>query len=109
MKKDQDTAAASPQVEDAAAAGVHGFLTQYVDDIGPTLQLNLITGGRSNPTYTVTDGHHQWVLRRPPHGLVLQSAHDMRREFRVMAALAPTAVPVPQPIAYCEDESILGA
>ncbi|HVM40633.1 MAG TPA: phosphotransferase, partial [Acidimicrobiia bacterium] len=47
------------------------------------LQASLISGGRSNLTYEITDGEHRWVLRRPPLGHVLPTAHDMRREYRV--------------------------
>ncbi|MFF9897372.1 phosphotransferase family protein [Streptomyces longispororuber] len=75
---------------------------------GP-LTARLIEGGRSNLTYTVTDGDARWVVRRPPLGHVLATAHDMRREHRVISALHPTAVPVPRPVLLCEDESVLGA
>ncbi|GAA5010460.1 phosphotransferase family protein [Streptomyces siamensis] len=69
----------------------------------------LIEGGRSNLTYAVTDGTAKWVVRRPPLGHVLATAHDMKREHRVISALHPTAVPVPAPLLLCEDESVLGA
>ncbi|MFE9403113.1 phosphotransferase family protein [Streptomyces sp. NPDC006530] len=75
---------------------------------GP-LRARLIEGGRSNLTYVVTDGTGQWVVRRPPLGHVLATAHDMRREHRVISALHPTAVPVPEPVLLCEDESVLGS
>ncbi|MEH0422106.1 phosphotransferase family protein [Streptomyces sp. B21-083] len=69
----------------------------------------LIEGGRSNLTYAVTDGATRWVVRRPPLGHVLATAHDMRREHRVISALHPTSVPVPRPVLLCEDESVLGS
>ncbi|USQ87398.1 phosphotransferase family protein [Streptomyces phaeoluteigriseus] len=69
----------------------------------------LIEGGRSNLTYAVTDGGSRWVVRRPPLGHVLATAHDMRREHRVIDALHPTSVPVPRPVLLCEDEEVLGA
>ncbi|MFJ3140685.1 phosphotransferase family protein [Streptomyces sp. NPDC086843] len=69
----------------------------------------LIEGGRSNLTYTVTDGAATWVVRRPPLGHVLATAHDMKREHRVISALHPTKVPVPRPVLLCEDEEVLGA
>ncbi|RMI30512.1 phosphotransferase [Nocardia stercoris] len=69
----------------------------------------LIAGGRSNLTYAVSDGASQWILRRPPLGHVLATAHDMGREFRVMSALADTDVPVPRTYALCTDAGILGA
>ncbi|MET9345721.1 phosphotransferase family protein [Streptomyces termitum] len=75
---------------------------------GP-LEARLIEGGRSNLTYVVTDGTGRWVVRRPPLGHVLATAHDMRREHRVIAALGPSAVPVPGTVLLCEDEEVLGA
>ncbi|MFJ6572904.1 phosphotransferase family protein [Streptomyces sp. NPDC091292] len=69
----------------------------------------LIEGGRSNLTYAVTDGTARWVVRRPPLGHVLATAHDMRREHRVIEALHPTAVPVPETLLLCADEDVLGA
>lgn len=75
---------------------------------GP-LRGELIEGGRSNLTYLVGDGTNQWVLRRPPLGHVLATAHDMSREYRVMTALAPTDVPVPATYLLCDDEGVTGA
>lgn len=69
----------------------------------------LIEGGRSNLTYALSDGTSQWVVRRPPLGHVLATAHDMKREHRVISALHPTSVPVPAPVLLCEDEEVLGA
>ena len=69
----------------------------------------LFDGGRSNLTYRLTDGSHDWVLRRPPLGHLLATAHDMVREYRVMSALAPTSVPVPAMVMLCEDTSVIGA
>ncbi|MGW0535471.1 phosphotransferase family protein [Streptomyces sp. NPDC003032] len=76
---------------------------------GGPLTARLIEGGRSNLTYAVTDGAARWVVRRPPLGHVLATAHDMKREHRVIAALHPTDVPVPAPVLLCEDDSVLGA
>jgi aminoglycoside phosphotransferase (APT) family kinase protein len=70
------------------------------------LRFALISGGRSNLTYRVDMGDRSVALRRPPLGHVLPTAHDMRREYRVLAALADSAVPVPRPIALCEDASV---
>ncbi|ANZ43332.1 acyl-CoA dehydrogenase [Lentzea guizhouensis] len=69
----------------------------------------LFRGGRSNLTYRVSDGTRTWVLRRPPLGHVLATAHDMAREFRVISALAGTAVPVPGTHRLVEDPSVIGA
>ncbi|ANB05526.1 acyl-CoA dehydrogenase [Streptomyces ambofaciens] len=75
---------------------------------GP-LSGRLIEGGRSNLTYAVSDGTARWVVRRPPLGHVLATAHDMKREHRVISALHPTNVPVPRTVLLCEDEEVLGA
>ncbi|MEI5521545.1 phosphotransferase family protein [Streptomyces brasiliscabiei] len=77
--------------------------------VGGPLTGRLIEGGRSNLTYEVTDGTARWVVRRPPLGHVLATAHDMKREHRVISALHPTDVPVPRPVLLCDDEEVLGA
>jgi aminoglycoside phosphotransferase (APT) family kinase protein len=79
--------------------------------IGPAdpLSARLLTGGKSNLTYEITDGITTWVLRRPPLGHVLDTAHDMRREYRVMNALRDTPVPVPATYALNDDASLIGA
>lgn len=77
--------------------------------VGGPLSARIVEGGRSNLTYIVTDGTSRWVVRRPPLGHVLATAHDMKREHRVISALHPTAVPVPEPVVLCEDEAVLGA
>ncbi|UQA96325.1 phosphotransferase family protein [Streptomyces halobius] len=76
---------------------------------GGPLRARLVEGGRSNLTYRVTDGTASWVVRRPPLGHVLATAHDMRREHRVISALHDTPVPVPETLLLCEDESVIGA
>jgi aminoglycoside phosphotransferase (APT) family kinase protein len=68
----------------------------------------LMQGGRSNLTYRLTDGRSTWVLRRPPLGGLTPSAHDMAREYRVVAALWDTPIPVARAVALCEDTSVLG-
>ncbi len=73
------------------------------------LSAELITGGKSNLTYSVSDGTQEFVVRRPPLGHVLATAHDMVREHRIMSALAPTDVPVPTTYALCEDVEVIGA
>lgn len=68
----------------------------------------LIAGGRSNLTYRLTFGAADLVLRRPPLGHVLPTAHDMSREYRVLSALHGTAVPVPRPLVLCQDTDVIG-
>jgi aminoglycoside phosphotransferase (APT) family kinase protein len=91
-----------------------GRLRGYLDRERPglvsgPLSARLIQGGRSNLTYSVTDGTGRWVVRRPPLGHVLATAHDMQREHRAISALHTTAVPVPEPVLLCEDESVIGS
>lgn len=69
------------------------------------LRAELIAGGRSNLTYALDDDTHRWVLRRPPLGHVLSTAHDMAREHRVISALHDSAVPVPTTVLQCPAES----
>src|SRR5262245_36908501 len=82
------------------------FFREFVPGGDAPLRFELISGGRSNLTYRVHMGAHSVALRRPPLGHVLPTAHDMRREYRVLAALADSPVPVPRPIALCEDASV---
>lgn len=67
-----------------------------------------LTGGQSNPTYLLTSGSQQLVLRKKPPGTLLASAHAVDREYRVMKALQHSAVPVPKLFAFSEDNSIVG-
>lgn len=80
---------------------------------GSLTGVSLISGGRSNLTYRLDfggqAGDQVLVLRRPPLGHVLPTAHDMSREYRVLSALAGTSIPVPTPVAFCEDTEITGA
>ncbi|MBN9096516.1 MAG: phosphotransferase family protein [Pseudonocardia sp.] len=86
---------------------LQAFLDAEVGGIG-RLHAELICGGRSNLTYRLTDGRSDWVLRRPPLGELTPSAHDMGREFRVVAALRDSGVPVARAVVHCEDPSVIG-
>ena len=66
-------------------------------------------GGYSNLTYLLRSGDRELVLRRPPFGARVETAHDMGREFRILSALRPVFAKVPRPLLYCEDRSVLGA
>ncbi|MFG6197124.1 phosphotransferase family protein [Nonomuraea sp. JJY05] len=85
------------------------WMGRNVPGAGEPLSVSLISGGRSNLTYLIEARDQRLVLRRPPLGHVLPTAHDMRREWRVISALAATPVPVPSPVAFCDDESVVGA
>jgi len=100
------TATATPGL-DLGALGA--WFAEHVPGAGTELQATLIAGGKSNLTYAVTDGAHEWIVRRPPLGHVLATAHDMGREHRVMSALQGTGVPVPRTYAMCTDPVVTGS
>jgi aminoglycoside phosphotransferase (APT) family kinase protein len=92
------------------ARNVTAWFGDHVAAAEPPLSFTLITGGHSNLTFEVTDAAgRRWVLRRPPLGHVLATAHDMGREHKILAALGPTDVPVPPVVGLCTDESVNGA
>ncbi|TYB56235.1 phosphotransferase family protein [Nonomuraea sp. PA05] len=84
------------------------YLAAHVPEAAGPITAELLPGGRSNLTYRLSDGHRAWVLRRPPLGGLTPSAHDVAREYRVVAALHGTGVPVARPVALCVDPSVLG-
>ncbi len=99
---DTTVAGADPRV-------VGPYLAQVLGDVGwEQPEVTLIAGGKSNLTYRIDSPAGSVVLRRPPLGHVLPTAHDMGREYRVMAALADTPVPVPRMLHQCTDAEVLG-
>jgi aminoglycoside phosphotransferase (APT) family kinase protein len=105
---EETTATGAPEGIDAG--NVTEWFVAHATGVVPPLSFRLIAGGRSNLTYRVDDrAGHTWVLRRPPLGHVLPTAHDMGREHRIISALAPTDVPVPGVVGLCEDEAVNGA
>ncbi|MEM7219372.1 MAG: phosphotransferase [Pseudomonadota bacterium] len=91
---------------DEAALG--DYLRANVDEIDGEVTVRQFEGGQSNPTFLLTAGGTNYVLRKQPPGELLPSAHQVDREYRVMHALADTAVPVPRMFCLCEDPSIIG-
>jgi len=89
-------------------AGLAAWLRTRIADFAGDLVVEQYQGGQSNPTYRITAGGTRYVLRRKPPGRLLPSAHAVDREYRVMAALARTDVPVAKMYALCEDESVIG-
>lgn len=88
-------------------ANLEAWFEQNVAGARAPLEFELITGGHSNLTFKVTDAEgHTFVLRRPPTGAVIATAHDMAREHRIISALAGTAVPVPPCLGLCEDDAV---
>ncbi len=89
-------------------AALARWLRAHVDDGVRDIVVEQFQGGQSNPTYRLTAGSRNYVLRRKPPGTLLPSAHAIDREYRVMSALAQTGVPVARMHALCEDEAVIG-
>ena len=91
-------------------AALRDWLESHDVPVHGAISATLLAGGRSNISYRVTDeAAGAWVVRRPPLGHVMPSAHDMRREYRGLAGLNRVAFPAPAAIASCEDETVIGA
>jgi aminoglycoside phosphotransferase (APT) family kinase protein len=90
----------------------HDKLASFVESVAPTgdtFEVEVLSGGMSNLTYLVRSGEHEYVVRRRPLGNVAAGAHDMNREYRVLAGLRDTGMPAPRAFGYSDDESIIGA
>src|SRR6266496_289178 len=85
------------------------YLQQQLPEIEGPLSVEQFPAGFSNLTYLLRSGNRELVLRRPPVGAKIKTAHDMGREFRILSHLAGVYPKAPRPLAYCEDESVLGA
>jgi aminoglycoside phosphotransferase (APT) family kinase protein len=82
---------------------------QFPESAGEAVHVERHMAGHSNETFFVRFGDRDWVLRRPPRGAFLPTAHDVGREYRVLSALAGTGVRAPRPVLLCDDTSIIGA
>ena len=97
-------------IEGIDEAGVASWFAAQIAGAVPPFRYELIAGGHSNLTFRVQDDNgNVYVLRRPPLGQVLATAHDMEREHRVVSAVGQTAVPVPATLGVCEDVEVNGA
>jgi aminoglycoside phosphotransferase (APT) family kinase protein len=99
----------APALADLPADRLAAWLSGAVAGFGALTAAEKFPGGQSNPTYRISDGARTLVLRRKPFGQLLPSAHAVEREYRLIAALHPTGFPVPEPLALCEDSSVIGA
>src|SRR5262245_7029309 len=88
---------------------LEAWLATNVEGFRGPVTAERFAGGQSNPTYKLMTASGNYVLRRKPPGPLLPSAHAVDREFRVMRALAGTAVPVPRVYALCEDDAVIGS
>lgn len=85
------------------------YLRSKLPDLDGAMEVKQFPAGFSNLTYLLRVGEQEFVLRRPPFGAKIKTAHDMNREFLILSRLYPVFPKVPRPVLYCADESILGA
>lgn len=88
---------------------LHEYFQQHAPQVGEIKGISRFTGGFSNLTYNLQTDNKEYVLRRPPVGANIKSAHDMGREFRVLSLLKPQYSKIPTPIVYCESAEIIGS
>ena len=97
------------QGEELNAAGLAEFLRENLGFNTDEIEISQFPGGSSNLTYCIKIGETEYVLRRPPFGNQVKSAHDMSREFNVLSRLSKVYQPAPEPLIYCADENIIGS
>jgi len=95
--------------EELDVAALEAYLTREIPGLEGALEVDQFGNGFSNLTYLLRVGDRELVLRRPPFGVKIRSAHDMGREYRILSHLATVYPKVPRTLAYCADESVLGA
>ena len=95
--------------EDIDLTKLNQYLQQHSPETGIIKEIGRFTGGYSNLTYLLQTDSKEFVLRKPPAGAHIKSAHDMGREFRVLSLLKPHYAKVPEPIIYCESTDIIGS
>lgn len=95
--------------EELNAEKLQAFLRENLHIAADEIVIEQFPAGSSNLTYSIKIGTDEYVLRRPPFGNTVKSAHDMKREFDVLSKLSKVYQPAPQPLIYCGDESVIGA
>jgi aminoglycoside phosphotransferase (APT) family kinase protein len=95
--------------EELDAGRLAAYLSAAIGDLGgEPLRVEQFPSGFSNLTYLVSAGDRSLILRRPPPGVNIATAHDMGREYRILSHLRPVYRKVPEPLAYCEDLDVMG-
>src|SRR5215208_882311 len=95
--------------EELPHEALRDYLSAHLPELKGPLTIGQFPAGFSNLTYLLRIGDRELVLRRPPIGAKIKTAHDMSREYRILSHLYPVYKKVPRPLLFCEDESILGA
>ncbi len=97
------------QGEELNEANLQAFLRDNLGTGVDKIEISQFPAGSSNLTYCVKIGGDEYVLRRPPFGNTVKSAHDMKREFNVLSKLTYVYQPAPKPLIFCADETIIGS
>ena len=97
------------QGEELNAENLQTFLRENLDFKSDEIEISQFPGGSSNLTYCIKVGDQEYVLRRPPFGNQVKSAHDMSREFNFLSKLSKVYKPAPKPLIYCGDEAVIGS
>ncbi len=95
--------------EELDTARLGAYLRTHLDHQVGDIEIEQFPGGHSNLTYLIRNGDREYVLRRPPYGSKVKSAHDMSREYRVLSRLAPVFDKAPRPYLFCRDPEVIGA
>src|SRR6478672_3895064 len=95
--------------EELNETNLREFLKMNFPETAGKIEISQFPAGSSNLTYCVKIGAEEYVLRRPPFGNQVKTAHDMSREFNVLSKLSKVYPPAPKPLIYCEDENVIGS
>jgi aminoglycoside phosphotransferase (APT) family kinase protein len=103
-----DRPSAVRQGEEVNLESLNKYLATYCPNLGLIVGQQQFPGGYSNLTYLLQGAEREYILRRPPFGAAIKTAHDMGREFKVLSLLRDHYSKVPAPLAYCEDAEVIG-
>jgi len=109
MEAQNSDAKAIRQGEELPLRGLTEYLAGSFPGSSGDIHVSQFPAGSSNLTYLVTIGNEEYVLRRPPFGNTVKTAHDMGREFNVLSKLSAVYEPAPRPLLFCDDESVIGS
>jgi aminoglycoside phosphotransferase (APT) family kinase protein len=109
MPEEIDSAAPVRSGEELPVAALEAYLRNHLPDLSGPLVVEQFARGFSNLTYLLRFGDREMVLRRPPFGNTVKSAHDMGREYRVLSKLWAVYPPAPRPLLFCDDPGVMDA
>ncbi len=109
MNKPIDSAVTIRKGEELDKVRLLAFLKSNLPHFADDIEIKQFPGGFSNLTYLLRTDNEEFVLRKPPFGANIKSAHDMGREYKVLSLLEPVYSKIPKPIIFCEDSDVIGA